>query len=522
MKRATFFFLLLLVIPSLVFSVNNAKINGQKEITITQLPTDIVFTCDLAQAGNKLAFEYYVDVNGDGEVGGLQEPIMEFFYVTDGIGWIRDPQDPDADFAGDETGKDGKLKTTFTIDADEINIPTGMTGIFKLVDENGSIDQVKITIQITPQPPFIQGKVTDATTGSPIQNVFVSAEAAEETNIGITDNNGDYKISVTNGTYTVRAMQLLMSDYQRSDSVVVTVSNNQSQTQNFALEPYTCFVTGKFTMENGTPVAGIMVMAGGDAMFNTFGGIAISDAQGDYRIGVLPGTVVVSPSYLINSQNDNWPKDHYVDPQADSLNVSEGQTVTSNFVFKAYTAFVTGNCSFNGAGLPEARIFAMAIDFTTFAMNFYETLSDQNGDYRLGVLTGTLSTLQAEKQGFDLSSPAYGYMQVAVLPGQTVTGKDFDFTAAGTVNSIAGNVTLSNGSPVSNVYVAAENSEEESPEGFLITHTDGSGNYLFENVLDGVTYREESDEQTGFREKVIIETKDKTKNPEIKIVNNKR
>ena len=45
------------------------------------------------------------------------------------------------------------------------------------------------------------------------------------------------------------------------------------------------------------------------------------------------------------------------------------------------------------------------------------------------------------------------------------------------------------------------------------------GKVSFESVIDGVTYREEADEQTGFREKVIIETRDKTKNPIIKIVN---
>jgi DNA-directed RNA polymerase subunit beta' len=45
-----------------------------------------------------------------------------------------------------------------------------------------------------------------------------------------------------------------------------------------------------------------------------------------------------------------------------------------------------------------------------------------------------------------------------------------------------------------------------------------AGTIAFESVLDGVTYKEESDEQTGFREKVIIETRDKTKNPIIKIL----
>jgi DNA-directed RNA polymerase subunit beta' len=48
--------------------------------------------------------------------------------------------------------------------------------------------------------------------------------------------------------------------------------------------------------------------------------------------------------------------------------------------------------------------------------------------------------------------------------------------------------------------------------------SEASGKISFDNVIEGVTYREESDEQTGFREKVITETRDKTKNPEIKIL----
>jgi DNA-directed RNA polymerase subunit beta' len=39
----------------------------------------------------------------------------------------------------------------------------------------------------------------------------------------------------------------------------------------------------------------------------------------------------------------------------------------------------------------------------------------------------------------------------------------------------------------------------------------------FENVLEGFTYREEADEQTGHRDKVVIETKDKTKIPSIMV-----
>jgi DNA-directed RNA polymerase subunit beta' len=45
-----------------------------------------------------------------------------------------------------------------------------------------------------------------------------------------------------------------------------------------------------------------------------------------------------------------------------------------------------------------------------------------------------------------------------------------------------------------------------------------SGQISFESVLEGVTFKEESDEQTGYKEKVIIEARDKTKNPIIKII----
>jgi len=45
-----------------------------------------------------------------------------------------------------------------------------------------------------------------------------------------------------------------------------------------------------------------------------------------------------------------------------------------------------------------------------------------------------------------------------------------------------------------------------------------AGKIEFEHIEEGVTFREESDEQTGFREKVITESKDKTKNPSMRIM----
>ncbi len=47
------------------------------------------------------------------------------------------------------------------------------------------------------------------------------------------------------------------------------------------------------------------------------------------------------------------------------------------------------------------------------------------------------------------------------------------------------------------------------------------GKIKFENVIENVTYKTESDETTGLREKIIIESKDKTKVPEAHIVDKK-
>ncbi len=51
--------------------------------------------------------------------------------------------------------------------------------------------------------------------------------------------------------------------------------------------------------------------------------------------------------------------------------------------------------------------------------------------------------------------------------------------------------------------------------------TEEAGKVEFENIEEGITYRVESDEQTGFEEKVIVENRDKKKNPTIKVVKGK-
>ncbi|PKP48965.1 MAG: DNA-directed RNA polymerase subunit beta' [Bacteroidetes bacterium HGW-Bacteroidetes-11] len=45
-----------------------------------------------------------------------------------------------------------------------------------------------------------------------------------------------------------------------------------------------------------------------------------------------------------------------------------------------------------------------------------------------------------------------------------------------------------------------------------------AGKVVFDNIIEGTTFRVESDEQTGYHDKVIIESRQKTKNPSVRIV----
>ncbi len=49
--------------------------------------------------------------------------------------------------------------------------------------------------------------------------------------------------------------------------------------------------------------------------------------------------------------------------------------------------------------------------------------------------------------------------------------------------------------------------------------TDVDGKTVFNNIVEGLTYRVESDEQTGYQDKVVIESRSKSKNPNISILN---
>ena len=475
---------ILFLIPFQVLAVSSLKLNGVSEYTVTMLPEDVIMTCELSQAGNHVELETYLDVNNSGTLDG-EDIVRDFMVLTDGIGWIRDPENPGKDIAGDETPVDGTLQSTASYEEDDEIFFRGRF-IIKLTDEDGSTATALLIFDIPPQPPLITGNVIDAFTGMPIPNIIILAEGDvgeehPERSYGLTDANGDYSVSVDPGTWMVVATDYVQNEYMSFDTAGILVAEGETRILNIQLQKYNSFLDGFTKKEDGTPVPGIQILATNIASSKVSTGR--SDQDGYYKVGVDPGEIVVSVSFVSNRVY--WPEGYYVDPAGDTVHVAKGQTVRSDFVFKPYVAFIEGDCKVDQERLSEVQITATSIVFQTMELHMSSALSDIQGHYRIGVMPGTVSMVTAFKEGYDLSSPTGGYLGISIAAGQTITGKDFVFTKTTGEMSLRGQVTYNNGNPAGHVYVVAILDVENSPAGYRIMYTDVNGNYQFDGLFEG-------------------------------------
>jgi DNA-directed RNA polymerase subunit beta' len=90
------------------------------------------------------------------------------------------------------------------------------------------------------------------------------------------------------------------------------------------------------------------------------------------------------------------------------------------------------------------------------------------------------------------------------------------------VDPATGKMLISNHVPYGSFITVNEGQEVEKGDQLCmwdpynaVILSEFDGEIAYESIIEGITYREESDEQTGYREKVIIDTKDKTQNPAI-------
>ena len=96
------------------------------------------------------------------------------------------------------------------------------------------------------------------------------------------------------------------------------------------------------------------------------------------------------------------------------------------------------------------------------------------------------------------------------------------------IDKDTGIVLMTNNIPYGSIFESAKSGKIKKdtvichwdPFNALIIAETG-GKIHFDNIEEGITYREETDEQSGFTEMVIVETRDKKKNPAINIMKGK-
>ena len=478
------FLTMLLLFPLVCFGVENLRINGQTELTVHDLPITVQITYDVAAAGNQTEVIFYADINqsGTADANDRQTATGKWCYITDGIGWIIDPDNPEASIYGDETGTDGHVTLTFEVPRYMgIAFPKGKAFI-DVKDEDGSTAHISANMDLALTPPMITGTVMGS--GQPAPNSLVIAVPVGEAIMDAafmttSDANGNYSVMVNPGLYNIIANPGPdFNNHMTSDSVRVTVGEGAIANQNFDLQLCPATLEGTVLFEDGGPLANVEINAMDFETWKT--SRAVTNAQGQFSMGIVEG----QSSVWINGNGlygVSWPSNRYSVPPSGNVNAAAGETLQLDFTAYEFSAYIEGDCTIEGEPLENLEVGA---EFTSpeGTVEWTDATTDENGHYQLGVEPGELNDLAPPFYNTDyaVTSPADGkYSGIQIQDGDILTGYDFTLVRAVVTAPVGGKLIYADGSAAADVYVAAVNSWPVRKNLFYITYTDENGNYLF-------------------------------------------
>jgi len=170
---------------------------------------------------------------------------------------------------------------------------------------------------------WLEGTVTNASTGMPVPNAAIHSEGASSSD-GTTDANGFYRVALRVGGYDVTASAI---GYVGQTAAGLVVSEDATTVQDFALVPM-AIVQGSVTDANdGLPIQGAAVRAlqAGSPVSETS-----SADDGSYRLLVPPGQTTIEASKL-----------RYGTLTAELLLGDDGATYTQDFALPTPRAEVS-------------------------------------------------------------------------------------------------------------------------------------------------------------------------------------
>jgi hypothetical protein len=310
----------------------------------------------------------------------------------------------------------------------------------------------------------VKGKITNATTGQPINGADVDL-LPFPLSFASSDAGGNYTMT---GVPTGPQVILATAPGYYAKLAVVNVGADTTVTQDFALTPQVGTVTGIVFDSFSQPVIGATLAVAGTSI------TATSNGEGVYTLSDVPvgaQTINVSVPGLR--------------PASVTVNVTAAETVYKDIYLETPTGAVRGTV--RNAATNQPIVGASILVGIPFGAVYYSAFTDGNGNYSLADIPAQKLTLYVGADGF---MPAQA--DVTIVANQTAT-KDFALTpdTGATTGTITGVVKNSaNNQPVSGVTVTVAGTN-------LSTSSGGDGSYTLSNVPAGAQTLNAS--KSGFR-----------------------
>ncbi len=321
------------------------------------------------------------------------------------------------------------------------------------------------SLTLTAPTRTISGQVSDASTtaGIPGVQLFFQSNSGQLA-FAFSDSAGNFNASVVASQWKIDVSDfsigqlgyLRLQNKAKPDSTAGNVPG-----VNIQLPKETALIYGNLRNDTNAPLAGISFR--GNDNLNQYESPAITDANGNYAMGVIAG------DWFIEPDNQNPALAGYL-VQGTNVTVAASQAVAVNFVARRSTAHFLGRVIDSG-GAPVSDLQILAVPQNGGSAPSATTAAD--GSFDIAVFGGTwnlqLETSSAAQR--NLIGPMLTY---DITDGMNIS--NITYVVRSVAAQINGNVHDTNSNPIAFVNLSAGitvNGTNYSTYG----QTDGSGNY---------------------------------------------
>ncbi len=385
---------------------------------------------------------------------------------------------------GDETPRDGFIRTTLSFDAHS-SPSSSQQWLVRLTDEDNSTAFAPIVWSIPKASSGIAGVVQDESTGTAIANakILISvSHVPEQQYIATTDSAGTFRLNLRAGEYSIYTTFPTNSHYKATDVQNIRINRDHFASMVVSAEPFDTFIKGKIMFENNTPVENVPVVLQNTENYSIYHGK--TNEHGEYEIGVPTGTYSLTANEYVAAYLGHfyWPEGFYALPDSRAIFAQDGETFEQNIKLLPYPAFIEGYCELDDKPVKDVLVQGIVIHPSSKQQQIFQAFSRSDGTYSLGVLDENIISVVAQKPGAYLDR---GMKNINMSNTSLVSDVNFSFTKQAGLMGFSGQVTNENQEPLQGVYVVAYNEWENSPEGHLIIQTDADGNYNFDVDVEG-------------------------------------